>query len=890
MRNVVRSALPVSIALAAFGCADPGRAPAESAASSPVAAAAPVVVADLPPSPDGRLSAKVHPRVYDLELTVDPRQATFEGRVRIDVTLDEPTQVVVLHGVSLTVRSASMREAGGGTLPVEVAHRRAPGSSEDDELVVQLPKIVGAGEHVLEIAYEAPFGAGLAGLYKVDEGGRSYAFTQFEAIDARRAFPCFDEPGFKVPMRLAVRAPKGMIALANMPEASRVDEGERTLFRFEPTPPTSSYLLALAVGDLDVREGVGARVPVRLVTTKGQSRLGARALEETVRVLAELERWFGTPYPYPKLDIVAVPNFRAGAMENPGLVTFRDSLLLLDEGATVASRFAQTTVIAHELAHQWFGDLVTLAWWNDIWLNEGFANWLETKITDLVRPEFEDYAHSVVEVRSVMAEDTLASTRVVRQPVRTAADAEDAFDGITYVKGGAFLDMLQGWVGEEKFREGIRRYVGKFAWKNATSEDFLATFDDGSGTVGRVAKSFLEQPGVPVITLERNCGKSPKVVVHQRADVPVGGAPVSRTWSLPLCAGTGGARACTVIETADATIEGALAQAICSGGLDAGASLYAHVDPTPDDAKPGRLAKLTGRERAAKLLDAAALVAREPKRLPLLLSLLEQADPFVDRATMSARNQILASLADAIAKPNDPAFEAYAAARLARAMAALEKGKVSDGTTLQTKSAWMTADRVTGGRLRMDDEAGLAAAYLEGRAGKLADKAAAALELSMRRGTKADVDARIAKLAVGVSPDKRPALVRSIFAASDDAVFDGSLEFAMGDAFRLQDARFLFGAASSNGRQRLRFVDWIDARFDDLTKRFPDRLAVYFVDPIGWVCDAKALSRLEASFTPRVERMPEARRTYDQAREAASRCVALREAAAPFASFAAPKR
>jgi hypothetical protein len=202
----------------------------------------------------------------------------------------------------------------------------------------------------------------------------------------------------------------------------------------------------------------------------------------------------------------------------------------------------------------------------------------------------------------------------------------------------------------------------------------------------------------------------------------------------------------------------------------------------------------------------------------------------------------------------------------------------------------MTADRVTGGRLRMDDEAGLAASYLEGRAGKLADKAAAALELSMRRATKADVDARIAKLAAGVSPDKRPALVRSIFAASDDAVFDASLEFAMGETFRLQDARFLFGAASSNGRQRLRFVDWIDGHFDALTKRFPDRLSVYFMDPIGWVCDAKSLARLEASFAPRVDRMPEARRTFDQAREAASRCVALRDASAPFASFAAPKR
>jgi alanyl aminopeptidase len=887
MRSLFHAIRRVSPVLALAACAESPRAPVD-VAPAPVAARVPA--AEAPLRADGRLATTVRPQSYDLELTVDPRQASFSGRVRIALAITEPTASIVLHGVDIRVLSSSFRELGGATLPVEVSHRRAPGSTEDDELVVALPKTVGPGEHALEFAYEAPFGAGLAGLYKVEEAGRPYAFTQFEAIDARRAFPCFDEPGFKVPMTLAVRTPKGMLAVANTPEVSRTEDGEVTLFRFQPTPPTSTYLLALAVGELEVREGLGARVPVRLVTTKGQSRLGARALDETVRVLAELERWFGTPYPYAKLDIVAVPNFRAGAMENPGLVTFRDSLLLLDEGATVASRFAQTTVIAHELAHQWFGDLVTMAWWNDIWLNEGFANWLETQITDLVRPEFEDYAHSVTEVRSVMVEDTLASTRVVRQPVRTAADAEDAFDGITYVKGGAFLDMLHGWFGEERFREAIRRYVAKFAWKNATSEDFLAVFDDGTGSVQRVARSFLEQPGVPVLTLDRTCGKSPKVVVHQRADVPVGGSPVDRLWSIPVCAGSGPGRTCVVVDAADTTLEGPIAQAICKDGLDAGATLYAHVDPTLEDAKPARIAKMSSRERAAKLLDAWALVAREPKRMPLLVAMLEAADPFVDRATASARTQILDALAVHVAKPKDAAFEAFAAARLVRAMAALEKGKVSDGATLQTKSAWMVADRVTGGRLRMDDEAELARAYLDGRAGRQADKASAALELAMRGATREGLDARIASLSAGVSPDKRPALVRSVFAAADDAVFDASLEFALTDAFRLQDARFLFAAANANGRQRLRFVDWIDARFDDLTKKFPDRLSVYFVNPIGWVCDASTLARLEARFDPRIARLPEARRGYEQARETARRCVALREAAAPFASFGPVKR
>ncbi len=885
-RNAVVSSSIVAVLSA---CATP---PAQSpdpslVAASKVAAVAPAARA--PETLEGRLPQGTRPLSYDLEFTVDPAQNTFSGRAAIRIAMTTPSAFIVLHGVDLTVSRATLRLAGGATLTAEVSHRRAFGSSEDDELVVTLPSEAPAGEHSLEISYEAPFGVSLSGLYKVEEGGKPYAFTQFEAIDARRAFPCFDEPGFKVPMTLAVRVPKGQVAVANTPEIARIDEGAQTLFRFEPTPPTPSYLLALAVGDFDIREIKGARIPVRLIATKGQARLGTRALEETVRIVAELERWFGTPYPYAKLDIVAVPNFRAGAMENPGLVTFRDSLLLLDEGATVASRFAQTSVVAHELAHQWFGDLVTLAWWNDIWLNEGFANWLETQITDLVRPEFEDYAHSAVEVREVMEEDTLASTRVVRQPVKTAADAEDAFDGITYVKGGAFLDMLQGWLGAEKFREGIRRYVSKFAWKNATSEDFLAALDDGSGNVQRIAKSFLEKPGVPVLTFEKSCAKAPKVVVHQKADRPIGGDERAGLWTMPLCAGEGKARSCTIIEAETTTLEGPIAQAICKGSVDVGSTLYAHIDPSLDEAKTSYLAKLSGRDRAAKLLDTWALVRRDPSKLPLLVTMLEAADPFVDRATAAARLSVLDDLAERVAKRDDSGFQTFAEARLKKAIASLDRTNAKDGETLLTKLAWMVAERTTGGRVHMSDEAALAKSYLAGAAGKHADKAAAAVELSMRGAAKADVEARLAEVKAGMSPDRRPAAMRSLFAAASDDVFDGALGVVTSDFFRLQDARFLIGAASANGKQRMRFVSWVDTHFDDLTKKFSERLGVYFVGPIGWVCDAPTLAHLETTFTPRIEALPDAKRAYAQAREGAHRCIALREAAAPFANFTARK-
>ncbi|MDP9150468.1 MAG: M1 family metallopeptidase, partial [Myxococcota bacterium] len=465
-----------------------------------------------PPAPrdDGRLPNTATPRRYALSLEIDPSRTRFSGSVEIEVDLPQPTWNVVLHGRDVRVSRAIAR-VGQTDVAATVTSRLAHGSVVPEELVLRFAAPLPTGPAVLALTYDAPFAPDLAGLYRVEQEGRPYAYSQFEVTDARRAFPCFDEPGFKTPYDVTIAAPRGQMVLSNTPESAREDgPGDMVSHHFRASPPLPTYLVAFAVGDFDVAEGQKEPFPIRVITTKGGGGVGntALALEAAAALVARLADYFGTPYPYEKLDLVAVPDFAAGAMENPGLVTFRDVLLLLDaRHATTASRRAQAEVIAHELAHQWFGDLVTLEWWDDLWLNEGFATWAESKIVDAWRPRFGATFGQIAGIQRVMDVDALQSARAVREPVRSTSEAEEAFDGITYEKGAAILRMLESWLGQDTFRRGVQRYVHEHAWKNARAEDLFQALDYVSTqSVGRMASGFLDRPGVPDVAVSWTCG------------------------------------------------------------------------------------------------------------------------------------------------------------------------------------------------------------------------------------------------------------------------------------------------------------------------------------------------------------------------------------------------
>ena len=500
-----------------------------------------VTVAEPGEPPLGPLPRSVRPERYRVELSVVPDRHGFHGTAEIDVVVEEPTGHIWLHGNRLSVREASVRV---GDRSLDATYEQV-----DDEGValLRLSDVLPAGNATIRIDYDAPFNRALRGLYRVDTGGESYAFTQFEATSARLAFPGFDEPAFKTPFDFTLVVKREHVAAFNTPPVEETDAGEGLKrIRFETTPPMPTYLVAMAVGALEVVEGEAipasdlreTPIPLRGIAVQGKGEQLAYALRHTGAQVLKLEEYFGAAYPYSKLDIVAVPDFAAGAMENVGLITFREPLLLLDDASPEWQRRAYHYVMAHELAHQWFGNLVTMPWWDDIWLNEAFATWMGYKIVGELNPEYRAELSLLDSVQYAMQDDSLTTARQIRQPIESSHDIRNAFDSITYRKGGGVLSMFEQWMTPEVFRNGIRAYMQQHEWGTATYRDLLRALSETSGKdVTTPFSTFLFQPGLPFLNVSVSCeDDAGSVAIEQSRYLPVGSSgDSSQSWQLPVC-------------------------------------------------------------------------------------------------------------------------------------------------------------------------------------------------------------------------------------------------------------------------------------------------------------------------------------------------------------------
>ncbi|MDZ4801624.1 MAG: M1 family aminopeptidase, partial [Bryobacteraceae bacterium] len=418
-----------------------------------------------------------------------------------------------------------------------------PGGKEFQGL--QTPSPIPAGKTTLTINFTGKFSRNdVEGLFAQTEAGNTYVYTQFEPTSARRAFPCFDEPQMKVPWKLTLRVPPGMGAFSNTPQQSEATENGLRVVKFNETKPLPSYLVALAVGPFDVVDGgkAGRRnIPVRAIVMKGRAAEAAWANKITPAIIAALEEYFGQPYPYEKLDQVAIPiTVGFGAMENAGLITYQQTILLSrPEDDTLMRQRQSAGTITHELAHQWFGNMVTPAWWDDIWLNEAFATWMANKINGKLHPEWNSQVQAVNSKAGVMSQDQLVSSRKVRQPIEDHGDIGNAFDGITYQKGGAVIRMFENYVGSDKFQKGVQAYMRKHMWGNATASDFLDSISQAAGRDIRAPFSqYLDRGGLPLLTVELKCDQQtgPKVAITQERSLPLGSTGNrNEFWPVPVC-------------------------------------------------------------------------------------------------------------------------------------------------------------------------------------------------------------------------------------------------------------------------------------------------------------------------------------------------------------------
>ena len=494
----------------------------------------------------GRLPATVKPLAYRLDLTVDPQKERFSGTVEIDARLDEPAATVFLHGRDLAMKR-SVAMAGGKTYTG--SWRQAdPTGVVAMTFAAPLP----AGPVTFAFAYDAPFNAGPSGMFRVKVGEDWYSWTQFQSIDARAAFPSFDEPGFRTPFTVTLRTRPGVMAVSNAPLATRTSEGGLEVHRFAPTLPLPTYLVAMMTGPFasvasEVPPGPhrSQPLPLRVISPRQNADRLDFALQGTKGIVLRLEDYFGDGFPFPKLDQITTPVL-PGAMENAGADLYNDSIIVLDAKASIARQRQFGMVVAHELAHQWFGDLVTPQWWDDIWLNESFANWLGYRIAAQWRPDLKIAGGGLAEGFAAMDTDALLAGRPIRQPIATNAQIDASFDAITYGKGGHVVAMIAGYMGEEIFRDGVRRYMAKHRFGNATSDDFFAALAEAAGDPRLVAamRSFTDQQGVPLLTFAR---KGSGFEVSQIRYVSLGVAPGAARWTIPFCARRGPARHCQLL-------------------------------------------------------------------------------------------------------------------------------------------------------------------------------------------------------------------------------------------------------------------------------------------------------------------------------------------------------
>ena len=909
MRNL-SGLLP--LLLAACASAPPAAPPqASPGAPAPVAAAtASPPGGEAGPLPIFRLPEDVRAVRERVDLEVVPEHPGFRGTVQIDLALSRPREDLWVSSRELSLGPASLR-VGGESLPVRLEPDDARGVAR-----VVLPRSVPAGAATLEIAFEGKFNPRLAGLYRVRSQDRWYVFTQFEAVDARRAFPCLDEPAFKIPWELTLRVPPDAVAVANSPELDRAAAGELTRVRFRPTRPLPSYLVAFAVGDFDVvtppplPPNAVRKHPLQIrgVATHGRGPELRWALDAAGKLLVMLESWFGLPFPYEKLDHVAVPDFEAGAMENAALITYREPAFLVDEAtASAAQRLEVIVDVSHEIAHQWFGDLVTMRWWDDLWLNESFADFMETKMTAAYLKDSRYDLLQQADVQKSMVTEESSGVHAIVPVLRTEPDIFGFDYGIVYQKGGQVLQMFEGFLGEEKFRRGVRRYLETHADGNATRADLMAALAQEGTDMGPALNSFVEQPGVPLVHGTLRCeGGAPRIHLSQSRQRTVG-SPVSGTqrWEIPVCvrtSRTGSRPDCTLLRDTEADLP--LSNRSCPSWfvLNADAKGYYRWMLPPDQLRTlvrrgysslhpsERLSLASGigaAFRSGTLSAADALAALEP--------IARDSEPSVSEEP----GGFLTMVREHLVPPEERSrVEAYTRALYGPALARLGWSARPGEAGRQTlHRAWLIRRLAldAGDRAVLERAAALGRAYL-GSDGKLhpevvgPDLVRPALESAGRTGDGALFRTMLDRLQASEDSNVRTNLLLGLAQFRDPALAEQARNLAMQDVLRVNERGYVVSGQVSSLELRPAAWRWVEEHFEAYAARMPNTYVQFLAYAQGGCGEADAQD-LQTSLGPRLQGYAGASYTLAKAVEKTRLCGALvdgqRESARRFFDKAA---
>jgi aminopeptidase N len=875
----MRWPLPLLLAVLALRCAH-APAPASTQQAAPEW--------PQPQPPELRLPGTVVPVRYALDLKLIPAEPRFSGTVVIDVDVREPVRQVWLHGQDLEVTEARV-EAGERTLQARAV------TESEGRLGLLLPDVLPPGPARLHLSFSGSVDRELSrGLYGQDEGGESYLYTVFEPVDARRAFPCFDEPAFKVPWRLRLTVKAGHVALANHAIVSREplpDGLERVTFA--ESRPMPSYLVAFMVGPFDIVDagtvGRGA-APLRFIVPKGRGPETAYAARVTPRIVSLLEDFFDQPYPYEKLDVAVVPRYW-GTMEHPGLVALGQPLTLIrPDEETYARRKWYVHIANHELGHYWFGNIVTCAWWDDIWLNEALTSWLDRKTVEPFDPSWGFAREAGMNAMSLALDtDALAAALPVRKPARTHDEIQGVFDnGTTYAKGSTLIGMFEAWLGEERMRELLRAHVRKHAWGVSTSEDFATTLSEAAGPeVARAFRSFIDQPGAPRITAELTCkpGTPARLKLTQERFLPAGStASATQTWSVPVCVrmGTGGGslRSCALLT--EATGEMPLPMRTCPTWLllNAGGKGYYRVSYSREQLAALLAASraLTTEERLSVLADVEAAVRRGD--LPLGEALREVVPATAgdaDRLVVERGARLLQWVnEEGLSDSSRQRFRAWVALLYGPRARKLgwEAGSSDDDETKALRELLLERAAVDGeDRMLVLEARGLARAWLKDPKAVDPEAVPGVLKVAARAGDRALFDTLMARARAAEDGNERGLLLHALGAFREPALVREALALVASEEFDLRDTRVILTGAFGMPETRALAWDFYREHFDALAGRMRSDELGGFIDLAGTLCgDARHVEAL-AFLGPRVARLENGPSAFAKAEESIRLCA-----------------
>jgi len=768
-----------------------------------------------------RLDAAVRPVAQALELAIDPAEPGYSGSAHIEVELDQPRNRIRLHAKDMTIEDVRVND-GAGDIAVEF--------SQDDmgQLLVVSPVPLAAGRYVLTVDFTNDYNVNGEGIFHAESDGKHFVFSQFEAIHAREAFPCFDEPGFKFPWQLTITVPEDQLAITNTPVASVTTNDGYTRTEFAATPALPSYLIAVAVGDFDTVDIPGTSVPTRVIVPAGKAALVAHAVDTTPPLLAYLEDYFGQPYPFAKLDLIATFGAFSGAMEHPGAITYSDHILLLDESASAAQKAGQIRVNAHELAHQWFGNLVTMQWWDDLWLNESFADWMADKTADAVFPEYNGDLNQLRTILRVMELDAAPSAR----PIRHRFQANDNFfDGVflSYYKGKSVLGMFERAVGPETFREGVNRYLRKFSRGNAVANDLWESINAGADfDLARGLATFIDQPGVPLVTVE-DLGDGRYRFTQQRLLNAGDQQSDPQTWMIPIE---------YTFRSGDTARQGDLLLDAASATVDLGANV-AWIEPNRGQrgyyrwqvpaAMQSRLAADAGEflspgGRMGMLSNAWALLLADvidgDDLLDTLRGLSGDPDANVIAALLDQLGNVEANLLEPALDDEYADFvRALLTPALARIGTAPREGESPDVQTLRPRLMLKLADE---GRDPVVREilAQEVQRYLDGEI-PMSPIVSTGMETEAQRGDVARFARYRAQLDRVESPSERLAVLSALGAFRDPAAVEAALAFALDAPLKPVELGSVLTELARDDTNRARLRTWAMANDAALRERLP---------------------------------------------------------------------